>query len=414
MAKNPRNDILPVIFGGVIFAYSYAREFHQEYGLKSIALTTADSSMYKFSNLMDVMVDMGYLEPEKFVNAIKGIKEKNPDKTLVLVGCRDWQVRMIIENKEELLKYAVVPYIDEDLLNRVSRKHIFYELCDEYGVDHPVTFIYDFETMTGTDMVTEFGLTYPLVAKASNSAAFYNDIFEGQKKVYFVKDEEELKKIISDISKSGYKDKLIIQDMIPGDDTFMRDLTCYCDRNSNLRFASFGHVLLEDQEENSRGNDMVIINHGIDMTHPALIQAERLLKGVGYTGFCDFDIKYDSRDNKYKFFEVNPRLGAGNLHTVAGGDNPVRWIVDEYVDNKELPEFTTTKGDALFSKVAKSNIMTYLKDEELKAKVENYYRTGNVLVPIDYSGDGHFLHGLYAKLYMYKQKKRFDKYLANL
>ncbi len=35
--------------------------------------------------------------------------------------------------------------------------------------------------------------------------------------------------------------------------------------------------------------------------------AEKILTYVNYIGICEVEFKYDERDNKYKFLEVNPR-----------------------------------------------------------------------------------------------------------
>lgn len=43
----------------------------------------------------------------------------------------DWYVRMIIENRDVLEKYYVIPYIQEELLNKMVLKDSFYELYDD-------------------------------------------------------------------------------------------------------------------------------------------------------------------------------------------------------------------------------------------------------------------------------------------
>ena len=60
--------------------------------------------------------------------------------------------------------------------------------------------------------------------------------------------------MLAKLEKSSYDYKFLIQDCIPGDDTYMRVLTCYCDQNHKVRFASLGRTLLEDHTPTAIGN----------------------------------------------------------------------------------------------------------------------------------------------------------------
>ena len=63
--------------------------------------------------------------------------------------------------------------------------------------------------------------------------------------------------------------------MIPGDDTSMRILTTYSDRNGKVRFASFGQTLLEDMRPMGVGNPLAIVSR----TDEAIVaEAARLLE----------------------------------------------------------------------------------------------------------------------------------------
>ena len=108
---------------------------------------------------------------------------------------------------------------------------------------------------------------------------------------------------------------MIIQNFIPGDDTFMRVLTCYSDQTGKVRLMCLGHVLLEEHTPHGIGNHAVIITeHNKELEE----QFQKLLDGMGYVGFSNFDIKFDQRDGKYKVFEINTRQGRSNYYVTGG------------------------------------------------------------------------------------------------
>ena len=71
---------------------------------------------------------------------------------------------------------------------------------------------------------------YPVILKPSDSIKYWEHPFDTQKKVYTIRSRQELNSVIKEIYDAGYDDDLIIQDMIPGNDEYMRVLTSYSDK----------------------------------------------------------------------------------------------------------------------------------------------------------------------------------------
>ena len=402
----PRKDLLPVLVGGDFAAYSQARTFHEAYGVTSVAVTTASNILNTRTSILETIADPELTEREVFLRRMKEIASSYPQKNKLVLGCRDWQVRMVIENKSDLQDMGfIVPYIDRELLDRLVLKEHFYELCDKYDVAYPKTFVYDF-TEHGEP---ELDFSFPVIAKPSNSAAYYNCSFEGQKKVYKIGSMEELMSLLEVIRKSDYSDKFLIQECIPGDDTGMHLLTCYCDKNSRVRLIASGHTMMEDHEENSIGNPAAILSEVLDRN--VTDSAVRLLESIGYTGFANFDIKYDPRDGIYKFFEINTRLGSSSYYVTGAGYNTAEWYVNEWVDGKSFDGCITADREHLYTKIPHSIIRSYVKDDALKKDVARQFRKHRVSNPIDYKADRNILHHMYVLYFMHNQKKRFRTYL---
>lgn len=399
-------EFIPVILGGDITTYSLARAFHEEYGIKSIAISVTKNWLNSYSSIIDNIIEPKMGELDSFLARLTSLGEQYlGKKKLILIACGDWYVRMIIENRDTLEKYYLIPYIKEDLLNRLVLKDSFYEICEETGVDYPRSFVYDVKEDTPLDLPFDF----PVIAKPASSAEYHYAEFKGKKKVFKFDTMEELKEMLGNLRTSSYGYKFLIQDFIPGDDNFMHILTCYVDKNSDVKFMSFGQTILEDHGDQAIGNPVAIINK---VNREVMDKSIRFLKETGYTGFANFDIKYDMRDGKFRYFEINTRLGRSNFYITGSGFNAVKWIVDDLVYNKDFgDEIVIANNENLYTVVPKSIILAYCGTEELKEQVNRLYREGKVSNPIDYKAEKNIIHKLYVKYFMYKQKKRFNHFL---
>ncbi|MBC8610556.1 carbamoyl phosphate synthase-like protein [uncultured Ruminococcus sp.] len=404
--KLEEREFIPVILGGDITTYSLARSFHEEYHIRSIAISMQKNWLNSYSSIIENIIVPNMHKEEIFLKTLLDLGEKRgKDKKLILIACGDWYVRLIIEHRKELSPYYVIPYIEEDLMNRLVLKDSFYEICDQTGVPYPKTFVYDCKEKNELDL--PFG--FPVIAKPASSAQYHYAEFKGKKKVFKFETMDQLRAMLKELETSSYDYKFLIQDFIPGDDTYMNILTCYCDRNSKVRFMSFGRTLMEDQGPMAIGNPVAIIN---EVKLDVMNKAKKMLEEVGYTGFANFDIKYDMRDHSYRYFEINTRLGRSNFYVTGSGFNAVKWIVDDLIYHKDFAEEPVIADrENLYTVIPKSIIMKYVQDEKLKEQVERLYREGKVSNPIDYKGDTNLIHKLYAKYFMMKQKKRFEAYL---
>lgn len=407
--KFQERDFLPVILGADITAYSLARSFHEEYGIRSLTLSMTKGGYVSTSEMIE---NRYYPGLEKKENALKALlevgKEFQGKKKLIALGCGDWYVRILIECRKELEPYYIIPYIQEDLLNRIVRKDHFYEIFEELGLDYPETYVFDCRTDDPDKIALPF--SYPVIAKPADSALYHYAKFEGKKKVFKFDDEKDLKEMLKRIVKSGYSYKFLIQDMIPGDDSYMRVLTCYCDQDSKVRFAALGRTLLEDPSPSAIGNPVAIVNE----VNPGIVAAARkFLEHIHYVGFANFDIKYDKRDNKFKFFEINVRLGRSNYYVTGSGFNTVKWIVDDYI-RQDLGPYTVADRPFVYSVVPKSVIRKYVPESDFKQRALKLWSEGKVCHPLMYAPDKNLKHVFYAEANYLNYIRKFKRWGSSI
>lgn len=372
-------SFIPVIFGGDINTYSVARAFYNAYRVRSYTFGKFPTGPSYRSRIITYTANQAIDEEETFLKTITDFAEKHKDKKLMAIGCGDSYVALLSRLKDRFPENVIAPYSDYDLLNRLQQKDLFYQLCEKHGLDYPATVVFT------PDMDPELSLPFgfPLILKPANPITYWEHPFDTQEKVYTISDRENLIRVIGEIYGAGYTDNLILQDMIPGNDEYMRVLTCYSDKNAQVKMQCLGHVLLEEHTPHGKGNHAVIIT---EKNEELMGKVKALLEDLHYIGFSNFDIKYDQRDGKYKFFEINTRQGRSNYYVAASGINISRFPVEEYIHNKPL-EYTTSKREALWLVVPAGVAKKYIHEKENKAKLKQLLKEKKYVNPVFMKGD---------------------------
>lgn len=372
-------EFIPVLLGGDINTYSVARAFYEQYRVKTYIFGKFPTGPSYNSKIIEYHPNPKSDTDDYFLKTVNHFAKKHADKKIVLIGCGDSYVALISKHKSELADNIIAPYIDFELMNSLQQKETFYKLCEKHGVDYPGTLIYD--ASMGMDF--EMNFQFPVILKPSDSIQYWEHEFETQNKVYTIKDREELERVIGQIYGAGYTDKLIIQDMIPGNDEYMYVLTSYSDRNGKVKMMCLGHVLLEEHTPHGLGNHAVIIT---EPNEELMMKVKNLLEDLHYVGFSNFDIKYDKRDGKFKFFEINTRQGRSNYYVTGSGFNVAKYIVEEYVYGKEL-KLKLAKDEHLWMVVPKAVAFKYVKEEANKAKLRKLIKEKKMVNPVFMRGD---------------------------
>lgn len=378
-----------MLWGGDINVYSMARAFHQEYGIKSTAYGKYPSGPCFDSNIINYITDEKADHQDYFLEKVLEFAKLHEDKKIFLIGCGDNYVELCANNLDKFPDNVIAPYINSELMQILIHKERFYEFCDKYGLDYPSTFIHKIE------MGKSFNLPFeaPFIVKPANSVMYWNYPYDTQKKVYKADTKEELDSILDDIYGSGYKDSVIIQDFIPGDDSYMYVLTNYSDKNNKVKFMLLGHVLLEEHTPHGIGNHATIIN---DYKPELCGKIKEFLDAISFTGFSNFDIKYDQRDGKYKVFEINVRQGRSNFYVTGSGHNLAKLLVQDRLYN-QLNDFEIAMNKHLWTVVPDYVLYNYISSD-YHSEIKSLIKEGKSCNPLLYSKDT----GLKRKLRLYK------------
>ncbi|RMC38652.1 carboxylate--amine ligase [Lactobacillus sp. ESL0236] len=408
-----KQDFTPILLGSDINVYGMARSFNEEYGIKVKALADSQLAPTRYSKIVSVELHQGFSEDPTFIEVMRDQMKIYQDhqEPVILIACGDGYAELLSKHKEELEETFIVPYIDYDLLKKLISKEGFYQIAEEYGLPYPKTKI-----VTVADYQAENYLKlpfdYPIELKPEDPVSWLDVHFEGRKKAFTIHNEAELKDIISKIYSNGYKADLILQDFIPGDDSNMRVLNAYVDKNHHVKMMCLGHPLLEDPTPQAIGNYMAILPEYDEKLYE---QVESFLEKLNYVGMANFDIKYDNRDGKYKFFEINLRQGRSSFYVTLNGYNLAKWYVDDYVTDS-LQEKEPVYGNKLKSQhtlwlgIPVKVFKQYATNNNAKRLAEELIHEGRYGTTVFYEKDRNFKRWLLLKYMFHNYIGRYQKY----
>lgn len=402
------NDFELVIAGADLNCYNVARAFHEQYQTRAYAFGRYEIGCTKHSKIIKFTEIPDFDNPDVFVKVLTEFAESHNDKKLILMGCTDDYAGLIIKSKKALEKYYIMPYIDEELWQKLQSKANFYKECDASGILYPKTKIIDNKFDMSELSPKSLGFDYPIIVKPSSSILYWKYPFDGMKKVYIAKSPNEAYDIISTIYASGYPDEIILQDKIPGDDSNMRVLTAYSDKNGKVKMMCLGHVLLEEHTPKAIGNHAAIITEHNEKLCEGF---KTYLENIGYVGFSNFDIKFDERDGTYRAFEINLRQGRSNYYVTASGCNIAKLVVNDRLGDG-IDNIIYGK-DAFWHIVPKKIIYSYLTDNsEIKSKIKELVKSKREYSSYFYKYDlkCNPKRRFYALAYTFNHFKKFRKY----
>ena len=215
--------------------------------------------------------------------------------------------------------------------------------------------------------------------------------------------------IIERIYQAGYTSEMIAQDFIPGDDSNMRVLNAYVDQNHQVRMMCLGHPLLEDPSPEAIGNYVAIMPEYNEKIYQTI---KGFLEKINYTGFANFDMKYDPRDGEYKLFEINLRQGRSSFFVTLNGFNLAQYVTEDRVFEKPFDETIYGEAEAansmLWMGVPKGVFEKYARNNTDKDKALEMIKNDKWGTTVFYKKDMSVMRWILMKYMFSKYKGRFD------
>ncbi len=253
-------------------------------GLSVIVGDTSDKnicSMSKFVTANFVYPDPFTKESEFISCLLDKIKEYSPK---VLLPTHDESL-IIARHRNKFPQDLIIPIAEEELLTNLSNKYIATLIAQKANVPTPKIH----EDINKCQ--------YPIIIKTriGNSA----------KGVYRINNLKDAKKILSLYN----PDDVLIEEYIPG-----YDICVDCIRYPNFFYATVYKAILTKTNGGGTTTQRIIVEN------PTIVEyAQKLLDYVDYNGVCGIDFRYNEKEDRYAFIEVNARYTGGLATPIASG-----------------------------------------------------------------------------------------------
>ena len=244
------------------------------------------------------------------------------------------------------------------------------------------------------------GVRFPVVVKperGSDLGAYWN---QGLRKVLPIPTRPQAYETFERWRRGGVRAPLIVQELIPGDDTVQWVVNGYVDSRGEVTACGSGRVLLGLHQPEYLGNaGIVLTEHAPDLVE----QAGRIVTTVGLRGFFSMDVKIDPRDGVPRWLDLNPRIGRGHYYLkVAGVDLASAMLAD--MEGRE-GVYQTNSREGLFCIVpAGLANRRYIRDPELRRRARRARR--RAVNPLAYGADRNVRRTFYRLANGLNQRRR--------
>ncbi|NCD19168.1 MAG: hypothetical protein EOL89_04155 [Actinobacteria bacterium] len=381
MTHSPR--LAPVMVGSDLGIYSMARAFHERWGVHSHTVSNLPRGFINDSAILTPILlgEHGTQADQRAALDRLAVSARERGDEPVLVVNSDSGVDTVDTNRDWYEERFTVIVPPGRAVRAVEDKARLAGLATASGLHTPRERVIDFATLDGWRAAAE-EIEPPYILKPATSGDYENLHFPGKLKVYVLGDASALESTLEQIAEAGYGGRMLLQELIPGDDTHGYVATVYIDRTGTATLQATARMLLAIHTPNLLGNMAL----GLVRWYPDI--AERVtavLRDIGYRGFATVDVKVDARTGKPYLLDINPRPGRSNHFISMGGINPMEVAVAD-VRGEELPPRHTGEG-GVYRIVPLALLRRYVTDPVLRGEVVSARRAYGVTHPLAYPAD---------------------------
>lgn len=378
----PQQPFRPVILGTDLGVYSLARSFHEAYGVRAVVVSNSPRGPIDRSAIIENRFTGRGSTTEQILDALDRVAAEHAGTPLLLLVNAEHEVEMVRDHRARLEARYVVPMARDEALRRAGDKVVLTDVCRRLGIPVPATTSVTMDAVrAGTAAPVD--LRFPVVLKPAVSAEHLLMGFAGKKKVYPARDQGEVDAVLRRLAEAGFSGTVVVQELVPGDDTQGRTVTAYRARDGRVTLMASGQLLLGLHEPTMVGNSAAILTE----PQPELeAQAAAILAALDYTGFANFDLKVDPRDGRARFLDLNPRIGRPNYYVNVAGVNPARAVVEDWLGDGD-GAVRVGRDVGLYSYVPWPVLRRYVTDRSLRRRVAQVRRRRGLTHPLDYPAD---------------------------
>ncbi len=274
-----------------------------------VVLVDTEPSAGRFSRYVEkFFYSPSVLDERNFLEFLIQLGTKRGLDGWVLFPTDDETVFFLSKHREELEKIFRVTTPEWDVVKYVYNKKLSYPTAEKLGLPIPQTFYPE-----KIEDLSTFELSFPVIIKPAVMRDFFR---KTGKKVLLARNYDELKVMYKKAIEIIQPSDILIQERIPD---VANHLYSFCPFFKNKKVL--GKVIAQR-----------IRQHPMDFGHastfvktvniPELeILGTRFLSTINYYGLCEVEFIQDSRDGKFKFLEVNPRIWGWHTIAVRAGVN---------------------------------------------------------------------------------------------
>ncbi len=407
--NQPITKILPVVFGFDIADYAFARIFHENCGVRSLVVSEIRRGPINDSSIFDtMMVPRGTLgHEESFIALLHQIERAHPDEQLILCVNSDEGVEYAVKHRAELETRWFLPYASEEAVRAANSKALMAKTLTSLGLPTVPCVSVDL-TDPESWMSTIEAVRFPVVVKPEDGSLLNLYLHKGLRKVSLLSTRDEALALFAKLGANEVPIRLLVQELIPGDDTTQWVVNGYVDASGRVTAAGSGRVLLGLHVPALIGNAGMIL---LERNEPLIDAGKQIVRSVGLTGFFSLDVKIDPRDGTEYWLDLNPRIGRGHYYLKVGGiDLAAAMLAD--MRGEDIAYQTNTR-DGIYTVIPMALASKrYLRDPQLRQRVRAAKK--NTVNPLAYSQDRNVRRTAYRALSYVNQYKQMRTYYPEL